>query len=119
MTKAAEIDHIVANMKRGAMYTRYMQIVEDMIPTGMLRPSAPMYTKQVTTSSMNVAAMAAARQGYDAGRWHPEPGACLYLGDDGRSVFLRRAWLIGYRAGLAVTPHQQPRELDHQPVVIT
>ena len=115
----AEIDHIVANMKRASMYTRYMRIVEDMIPAAMLRPSRPMFTRQVTTSSMNVAAMAAAKQGYDAGRWAPGPGACIYLGQDGRSVFLRRAWLVGYRAGLEVSPHMSPQPLGHHPVIIT
>lgn len=115
----AELDHIVANMKRAAMYSRYIQIVRDMIPPTLLHSGAPMFRQRVATSSMNVAAMAAARQGYDAGRWAPYPASnCPYLGLDGRSVFLRRAYFIGYAEGMKVAPRPEPRELDHQPVTI-
>lgn len=117
--ESAEIGHIVANMKRAVMYSRYIEIVRDMIPPTLLHPDTPMFTKKVTTSSMNIAAMAAAKQGYDAGRWAPYPASnCPYLEHDGRSVFLRRAYFLGYAAGIKVTPRPEPRELDRQPVTI-
>ena len=114
-----EVDDIVANMKRAAMDAEYWRRLRAMIPAGLLTESAPMFTRAVTTSSMNLAAMAAARQGYDAGRWGTSTDCPYPMGQDPRQTFLRRSWLLGYVAGTNVDPKPAPRTLEHQRVTIT
>lgn len=102
---------------RAVLHSEYMRRLRAMIPADLLRPDVPMFRKQVTTTSMNLAAMAAARQGYDAGRWGALTDCPYPSVIDGRTTFLRRSWLIGYAAGAKV-PGQSTQPLDHRPVVI-
>ena len=114
-----EVDGIVANMKRAAMDAEYWRRLRPMIPAGLLTPDAPPFTRAVRTSSMNLAAMAAARQGYDAGRWGASTDCPYPMGQDPRQTFLRRSWLLGYVTGEKVDPRPAPRPLEHRPVTIT
>ena len=114
-----EVDGIVADMKRAAMDAEYWRRLRPMIPARLLTPDAPMFTRAVATSSMNLAAMAAARQGYDAGRWGTVTDCPYPMGQDPRQTFLRRSWCLGYVAGEKVEPRPEPRTLEHRPVTIT
>lgn len=120
MATVTEADDIVAGMKRSALAAEYHRRLVGMIPADLFAdPAAPVFAHTVATSSMNLAAMAAARQGFDSGRYGAVTD-CPYLGTtDNRHTFLRRAWNIGYAAGIEVTPRPAPRRLDHMPVVIT
>ena len=114
-----EVDDIVASMKRAAMDAEYWRRLRPMIPAGLLTADAPMFTRAVSTSSMNLAAMAAARQGYDAGRWGTSTDCPYPMGQDPRETFLRRSWLLGYSVGMTVDPKPEPRPLEHHRVTIT
>jgi hypothetical protein len=109
----AEVDGV-----RAVLHSEYMRRLRAMIPADLLHEDAPPFTRQVSTSSMNLAAMSAARQGYDAGRWGALADCPYPSATDGRTTFLRRSWLLGYATGSKVTPRSEPQPLDQRPVVI-
>ena len=114
-----EVDDIVAGMKRSAMHAEYHRRLQAIIRPETLRPDAAVFTRAIVTRNMHLAALAAAQQGFDAGRYTPR-GGCPY-GElvDPATTFLRRAWFIGYTAGRKVTPRPEPRDqLGHVPVRI-
>lgn len=112
----SEVDDVVAAMKRAAMDSAYWRTLRDMIPASLLRPELGPFPRAIRTSSTGLAAQAAARQGYDAGRWGTSADCPYPMGQSPAHTFLRRAWLLGFASGLAVTPRPAPRAFAHTPV---
>lgn len=113
-----EVDDIVAGMKRSAMRAEYRRRLLVLVRPDEMSADQPVFTRRIETSSMRLAAMAASRQGFDAGRY-AERVECPY-GElvDPATTFLRRAWFMGFTAGRKVTPRPEPRATEHYPVAI-
>lgn len=111
-----EVDKIVAGMKRSAMDAEYWRRLRDIVPT--FAPDAPIFDRAIETSSMRLAAMAYARQGFDAGRYTDTPDCPYPAGVSVADTFARRAWMLGYDQGRKVTPRPAPQPVSHRPVVI-
>lgn len=117
VTRDEEIDRIVAGMKRSAMDAEYMRRLREII--GTISPDSGVFNRAIETSSMRLAAMACARQGFDAGRFTTGPAACPYpMGVSVLDTFRRRAWFVGFAQGRKVIPRPEPRTFNHHPVVI-
>lgn len=111
-----EVDDVVAKMKRAALDSEYWRQLRTQLPATLLHPAAPMFTRKIETRDWRLAAMAAARQGYDAGRWGT-PQDCPYpMGRSVEQTYLRRSWLVGFQRGRRVQPRPDRQPLDHQPV---
>lgn len=110
----SEVDDIVARIKLAAMDEAYWADLRALIPP--LRPDAAPFDRTVRTGSARLAATAAARQGLDAGRWGTSADCPYPMGQSPAQTFLRRAWLVGFASGVAVTPRQAPRPTAHVPV---
>lgn len=117
MADVTEVDEIVASIKRTAMDAEYARRLRVVIGDTLPPDDAPPFTaRPIVTSSATVAARAAARQGFDAGRWGAATD-CPYLADQsGPGRFLRRAWFAGYAAGRKVTPRPERRPFAQRPV---
>lgn len=113
-----DVDDIVAGMKRSAMHAEYHRQLRAIIRPDTLRPDAAVFTRQIVTRNMRMAALAAAQQGFDAGRYAQQLDCPYGHLVDPATTFLRRAWFIGYTAGRKVTPRPEPRALEHHPVRI-
>lgn len=111
----SEVDTVVANLKRALMDGEHFRRLSTIVDLAALRPEQPPFDHAVRTSSMNLAGMAAARQGYDAGRWGALADCPYPMGQDPAQTFLRHAWLAGFSAGRK-TPRQPRRPLTHTPV---
>jgi hypothetical protein len=62
-----EVAELVATLKRAAMDSAYMRNLRGIIPD--FAANAPVFDRTLQTSSMRLAAIACARQGFDAGRY--------------------------------------------------
>lgn len=113
-----DVDDLLARMKRAAIDAEYWRRLRALIPADLFDPTAPTFTRAPETASMRLAAMACARQGFDAGRF-ADVTVCPYPAlESARDTFARRAWLLGFAEGRKVTPRPEPRDLVQRPVVI-
>lgn len=111
-----EVDDIVAGMKRSAMRAEYHRRLRVLVRPDEMSADQPVFTRHIETPSMRLAAMAASRQGFDAGRYAEQVDCPYGALVDPATTFLRRAWFMGFTAGRNVTPRPEPRTLEHIPV---
>jgi hypothetical protein len=111
-----EVAELVATLKRAAMDSAYMRNLRGIIPD--FAANAPVFDRTLQTSSMRLAAIACARQGFDAGRYATS-SACPYpMGATPWDTFARRAWMVGFTAGQKVDPRPEPRPLAQRPIIL-
>ncbi len=118
MTEADEVAEIVAKIKRAALDAEYYRRLKDAVAPVIDNPDVGLFNRPLRTSSWQLAARGAARQGLDAGRWGALADCPYPELESVAQTFLRRAWLLGYAAGRKATPRPAPGPIAHTPVEI-
>lgn len=111
-----DVTRIVSGMKRSAMAAEYHRRLVEIVPT--FDPDAPAFDRPITgRSSMRLVVIAAARQGFDAGRFADSTVCPYQMGAGVLDTLARRAWMLGFDQGRRVEPRPAPRPLTQRPII--